>query len=48
MNELIKLISDFDLLIGLESLSSHIAAAINTPLISLYSATTPKELFYPY
>ena len=48
INELIKLISDFDLLIGLESLSSHIAAAINTPLISLYSATTPKELFYPY
>lgn len=48
INELIKLIYDFDLLIWVESLSSHIWASVWTKTISLYSQTTPIWLFYPY
>lgn len=48
IDEFIYLVHKSDLLIWLESLSSHISAALWKPTISLYSSTTPKNLFYPY
>jgi len=48
LRDFIYVISKVDLLIGLESLSSHVSAALGQKTISLYSSTTPINLMYPY
>ena len=37
-----------DFVIGLESASSHIAAAVGTPIVSIYSGTTKTSQWRPW
>ncbi len=48
LKELAVLIKTVDFFIGLESAPSHIAAAVGTPVISLYSGTTRTSQWKPW
>ena len=48
LKEFAILVKIADFLIGLESASSHIAAAVGTPVVSIYSGTTKTSQWRPW
>jgi ADP-heptose:LPS heptosyltransferase len=48
LREFFAIVNELDLLIGLESLSVHVAAALNAPVIDIHSSTTNKNVMGPY
>ncbi len=48
VKQFIELVKFSDIYIGLDSFGTHVAAAVKTPLVNIFSATTYKEEFGPF
>ena len=48
LDEFIAIVDKTNLLVWVESLSSHVAAALQKKCVAIYSWTTPRHLMYPY
>jgi ADP-heptose:LPS heptosyltransferase len=48
LRQFFAIVNELDLLIGLESLSVHVAAALNTFVIDIHSSTTNAHVMGPY